>query len=336
MKAIIKTFILTAFCLYVGHSGCYATPTMRVKDKLLIREAITISNLYGESVWKGIDKIPFVIVLVTDSIEFLVYHPNPSADFLFSEQDTILGTAIYYREMQFGKHLLATFPAVGGLNCVVAGIPENTGMNPTSWIITLLHEHFHQYEYSYPGYFKSVEELGLSGGDQSGMWMLNYPFPYDSSHVIEQYKKYNQALSALLKGMDGKSFSNLFKTYKTERKKMKELLQPADYRYFSFQVWQEGLARYTEYKFLELLDHYVVSAEVAALPGFIKFIEYKKQLYGSELRNITDLALNKDKRICFYSLGFAEGILLDKLNPKWHSLFLKKKFYIERYSRKLK
>lgn len=77
MKAIIKTFILTAFCLYVGHSGCYATPTMRVKDKLLIREAITISNLYGESVWKGIDKIPFVIVLVTDSIEFLVYHPNP-------------------------------------------------------------------------------------------------------------------------------------------------------------------------------------------------------------------------------------------------------------------
>jgi hypothetical protein len=336
MKAIIKTVILAVFCLYVGQSECHAMPVMRVKDKLLIKEAISISNLYGESVWKGINKIPFAIVLVTDSIEFLVHHPDPSADFLFSEQDTILGTTVFYRKRQFGKHLFATFPAVGGLNCIVAGTPENTGMNPTSWIITLLHEHFHQYEYSYPGYFKSVEELGLSGGDQTGMWMLNYPFPYDSSHVIEQYKKYTQALSTLLKGMDGKMFSGLFKMYKTERKKMKQLLQPADYRYFSFQVWQEGLARYTEYKFLELLDQYSASAEVTALPGFVQFSEYKKQLYESEFKNLTNLSLNKDKRICFYSLGFAEGILLDKLNPKWHSLFLKRKFYIERYSRKFK
>ncbi len=30
-------------------------------------------------------------------------------------------------------------------------------------------------------------------------------------------------------------------------------LKPDDYKYFSFQVWQEGIARYTEYKFLEAM-----------------------------------------------------------------------------------
>jgi hypothetical protein len=198
----------------------------------------------------------------------------------------------------------------------------------------LLHEHFHQYEYTYPGYFKSVEKLGLSGGDQTGMWMLDYPFPYDSMPVIQQYKKYTQTLSAALATVDSKNFDSFFTTYKKERKKLKQLLQPADYRYFSFQVWQEGLARYTEYKFLELLDNYQPSIEVASLPDFISFSKLKHQFYQAEISNLAGLELPAEKRVCFYSLGFAEGILLDKLNPGWRSRFLEDKFYIERYSRK--
>jgi hypothetical protein len=42
----------------------------------------------------------------------------------------------------------------------------------------------------------------------------------------------------------------------------------------------------------------------------------------------------EDKRICFYAIGFAEGLLLDKLNPKWHDNYLIDKFNIERYSEK--
>ena len=56
-------------------------------------------------------------------------------------------------------------------------------------MLTVLHEHFHQLQQSQPGYFQGVEALGLSGGDQTGMWMLNYPFPYKTPAVAEQIRR---------------------------------------------------------------------------------------------------------------------------------------------------
>jgi len=40
-----------------------------------------------------------------------------------------------------------------------------------------MHEHFHQLQNGQPRYFQAVQDLGLSHGDNTGMWMLNYPFP---------------------------------------------------------------------------------------------------------------------------------------------------------------
>jgi hypothetical protein len=308
---------------------------MSRSDKIRIREAISISQKFGDKIWEGINNIPFAIILVTDSVEFMVNHPDPPPGFILCEKDTVLRADIFYRKRQYPVNWLATFP-VNGTSCIVAGTPANTGRHSTAWIMTLLHEHFHQYEYSYPGYFRDVEALGLSNGDQTGMWMLNYPFPYDSIPVSEQYKKYTLALSDLIAGLDTKTFDPLFKRYRPERKKIRQLLKPADYRYLSFQVWQEGVARYTEYKFLELMGDYDPSKEIAALPGFISFSDYKDQLYRSEMKDLAGLELSEGKRVCFYSAGFAEAILLDKLNPAWRSLFLKDKFDIGRYSKKLR
>lgn len=333
----MKQFVVTILLLIVTdlvHSQ--STPHMAVEDKLRIREAFIISEKYGEQIWKGISNAPFAFVLVTDSVEFLVFHPAPTPDFGLSETDSILNAKIYWRKRQFSIGWLATFPAVGGINCIVAGTPENTGLNSTEWIITLLHEHFHQYEYSYPGYYQSVEKLELSGGDQSGMWMLNYPFAYEERPVNEQYQKYTLTLFNLLNDMNTKKFTSLFNKYKAERQKLKQLLKPADYRYLSFQIWQEGIARYTEYKFLELLKDYKPSKEIVDQPDFISFNDYKIRFYQSQTNQLKKLKLNDDKRVCFYAIGFAEGILLDKLNQEWRSNFLTDKFNIERYSKKFK
>lgn len=306
-------------------------PAMRYEDKLRIRESFYISSKLGDNIWKGINEVPFVVVLVTDSFDFLINHPYPSNDFKFLENDNILETKIYYRPRQYDKHLLATFPAINGVNCIVVGTPENTDKNSTDWIITLLHEHFHQYEYAAPGYFKSVDSLNLSGGDQSGMWMLNYPFPYDSTVIIDQYKIYTGALSKALAAIHTPAFESDFNNYKTERNKFRQLLKPADYRYFSLQVWQEGIARYTEHKFLEALKDYKASKEVAALSDFIPFFKYKNDFYKKHSRQLTGLSLKEDKRICFYAIGFAEGLLLDQINPDWHNQFWSDKFFVEHY-----
>ncbi|OJW34605.1 MAG: hypothetical protein BGO54_07690 [Sphingobacteriales bacterium 46-32] len=327
-------FLILAFLGVLAVSFGQQNPRMRYEDKIRIREAITISNQFGDPIWKGINDIPFVVLLVTDSVEFLINHPYPSDDFKLSENDSLLKTRIFYRARRFPNWYLATFPAVNGVNCIVVGTPENTGKKSTDWTITLLHEHFHQYEYSYPDYFQSVDKLGLSGGDQTGMWQLNYAFPYDSLVIVNQYKKYTGALQKALLHINGSSFKKDFRAYFAERNKFKKLLNEADYRYFSFQIWQEGIARYTEYKFLQALDSYTPSKEMAGLNDFISFPAYKEEFWLKEKSSLIKLKLEVDKRVCFYAIGFSEGLLLDKLNPDWRNRFLTDKFFIEKYFKK--
>jgi hypothetical protein len=329
MKLKFAIFIILT-CIY---SSGQSLPELRYADKIRIREAMNISTQFGDKLFKGYSTVPFAIVLITDSTEFLINHPNPSSDFKFLGEDEVLKTNIYYRNTQFNPHFLATFPAVNGVSCIVVGTPENTNKNSTEWIITLLHEHFHQYQSSHPDYYKNVDSLYLSGGDQTGMWMLNYPFPYDSLPVKKQYELVAKALYKAVANINGKEYKSTLVEYFAERNKLKNLLPPADYRYFSFQIWQEGLARHTEYAFLELLAKYTPSKEVVALTDFILFPELKSKMYNTETENLLQNKLDKAQRVCFYSLGFAEGILLNKLNKFWRKKYLTDKFYIEHYSK---
>lgn len=326
-------FIKLALSL-VSFSFSQTVPKMRYEDKIRIREAITISEQVGDKIWKGINKVPFAVLLVMDSIEFLVHHPNPSGDFKLSEDDKVLNTKILYRKRQYPNWYLATFPAVNGLNCIVVGIPEKTKKTSSDWIITLLHEHFHQYQFSSPEYYNEVNKLDLSGGDETGMWQLNYPFPYEKTKVIQQYNKYNKALLKAVSSLGKRSFKKHFANYLEQRKKFKSSLSPADYRYFSFQIWQEGIAKHTEYKFIEAMDFYNPSPEAKQLADFINFKELKNKFYTSELTYIANSKFEIDKRICFYAIGFTEGVLLDKQNPDWREKYVVDKFYIENYFNK--
>lgn len=299
---------------------------LKLADKLMIREAENIRNAFGGKIWQDLDKVPFTVLFLSDTGEFLIHHPAPGDDFQDLGYDSVLGTTIWYRKAVFPKTLLATFPAIGGINCIVAGSAENTGKSPTSWITTLLHEHFHLYEYTSPGYYDGVDSLQLSEGDQSGMWMLNYPYPYQDRHVQTAMQEYRHALSECLQaaGVTSSSCAAL----PMHRKKLAELAGEKNQRYLDFQLWQEGTARYTEYKYLQALSQsgYSASPAVQALPDFIPFEEYREQLYKDEMSSLRDCSLPQNGRICFYAVGFAEGLLLDVVNPGWHSLFLEKKF----------
>jgi hypothetical protein len=331
---------LSRFLLVLGFLGCtvissVGQPQMRMEDKVRIREAMNISKLLGDSIWKGISENPFTLILVTDSIEFLMNYPSQPSDFTPVGYDSLLESNVYSRRTTFNKHFLATFPAIDGINTIVVGTPENTGLTSTAWIITILHEHFHQYVYSKPGYYRAVDSLNLSGGDKTGMWMLNYPFPYTDSAVGEKFAAYTRALRQALSAIGTDSFESRFRTYVAERKRFKAALSPADYRYFSFQVWQEGIARYTEYKFLQALDRYQPSHELTQLSDYIGFREYREQFYKRQTTRISDWGLPDHKRECLYAIGLGEGLLLDRLNADWMERYLTERFFIERYSEKL-
>jgi hypothetical protein len=306
---------------------------VRHDDKVRIIEAFRIADQYRNQIWKDWDKTPFALLLVTDDHEFLINHPLPSEDFEFLEHDAELKGNIYVRNRVFNTNLLATFPAVNGISTIVVGTPENTGTSSSEWIITILHEHFHQYQYSYPGYYESVNDLDLSGGDETGMWMLNYPFSYEDDNVNMLYDASKNSLAEIFENGDPSRFDDLFEAFKNNRMQFVRSLSEKDYWYFSFQIWQEGIARYTELKQMQLMldDGYEFSTEVQLLKDYKPLKELYTDYYAGAINTVNKLSLKEDKRICFYAFGALEGLLLDKVNPGWKDDYFTKIFYIEKH-----
>src|SRR5262249_14119539 len=141
-------------------------PSLSEVDRVRLAEAFRLSDKLGDTLWPGWSKAPFAVLLVTSDKEFLVRHPQPSKDFTLLGHDTLLKNDVYYRDRKFATEMQATFPAVNGISTIVIGQAENTASKTsTPWVITLMHEHFHQLQASQPNFFKETEALNLSHGD---------------------------------------------------------------------------------------------------------------------------------------------------------------------------
>ncbi|MEM7514685.1 MAG: hypothetical protein AAF388_27395, partial [Bacteroidota bacterium] len=219
-----------------------STPHMREADKVGIAEAQRLARLYANEIWEGMSDNAFTVLLIEGENEFLINHPYPDTTFSSIGVDSLLDSEVFVRSQRFSPNFLATFPAVNGRNCIVVGTPEQTGLRSTAWIITLLHEYFHIHQYTQPNYYQWAADLDLAKGDKSGMWMLNFPFPYENEEVQEMIVDYQSALSR--PDLSLKEFLAI-------RNMLKENLSRDNSTYFSFQLWQEGVARYTEYAFLK-------------------------------------------------------------------------------------
>lgn len=325
--------ILLVTCLFTTLATAQEKPKLPENDRIRIAEAFRIGEELSNEVWSGWDKAPFAVLLVTPEYEFLIRHPAPSNDFTSLGYDEMLKSDVLFRKRVFLPNLLATFPAVGGISTIVIGQAENTNVKtPTAWVRTMLHEHFHQLQYSQPTYNAEVDSLHLSRGDQTGMWMLNYPFPYDSPEVNRSFTFMCQQLYEALKARGTSSFELKVFKYRLARREFQKLLSNDDYNYFSFQVWQEGVARYTEYKIAKLAgERYMPSEQFRALPDFTPFKASADSVFARIYNALPTLRLADLQREVAYPLGAAEGLVLDEINPGWQKKYFKEKFYLEKY-----
>jgi hypothetical protein len=311
-----------------------ARPALPEGDRIRIAEASRLADALGNRLWPGWDKAPFAVLLVTPEHEFLIRHPKPSDDFTFVSEDALLKSTVWFRKRQYNADLSATFP-VGGVPTIVIGQAENTSARTsTRWVVTLLHEHFHQLQYSQPRYYAEVEGLGLAQGDRTGMWMLNYPFPYTKAEVKEAFSEMCRRLAEALRSVRAANFAKKLKAYLEAKEVFRSLLAPDDYKYFSFQLWQEGIARYTEYRLAELAAaRYEPSREFRNLADYTSF----KQEAGAILKRIEDelisVRLDEAKRTAFYAVGAAEGLVLDRANPGWRKRYFEEKFSLDEHFR---
>jgi hypothetical protein len=320
-----------SFLLLGGAAAAHAgrvQPALRLRkeDRVRLAEAQRLAHQVCDQLWSGWGRTEFPILLVSDSAEFLVGHRGPADDFTPLGYDTVLGSEVWTRPRRFPPTLLATFPAVGGAPTVVIGSAERTGKSSTDWVLTLLHEHFHQWQYSQPDYYSRVAQLDLAHGDKSGQWMLDYAFPYDSVPVQQAMRSLATALTGALEGPSTARVKALKDVIKA-RDTLRSLLTVADYRYLEFQLWQEGVARFMEYA----AAHAATLVEAPSI-GFRRLSDYQpyRRIVESDSvslhRQLERLDLGRQRRVAFYPIGAAIALLLEKTRRDWKQAYARQPF----------
>jgi hypothetical protein len=329
----MKIFFIFVWTLLLLFSNIYSEPAIEQIDRVRITEAYRVGEALQDKLWPGWSTAPFGILFVTDEHEFLIRHPKPNDQFTSIGYDKLLKREVFVRPRQFQKNFLATFPAFGPTPVIVVGKAENTSeRTSTRWLFVVLHEHFHQLQYSRTGYFADVTALDLHGGDTTGMWQLNYPFPYKDDAVSARFRGLTELL---LKAYEAKTNSERRETlnkFINERKAFADSLKAADHMYASFQLWQEGIARYTQLKMAELASKKLKPSKAfRALPDFVSFSVEADRLLAATLAEMRDLDLKNGERTVYYPFGAIEGLILDRENKDWRRRYLDEKFAIEKY-----
>lgn len=330
---VCKTTVVLIFFVLFAVSDVVSKPSLREIDRIRLAEAFNLGDKLRDELWAGWSKAPFAVLLVTPETEFLIRHPRPTSDFTSLGYDRRLKSEVYYRARKFDTNLLATFPAVSGVSTIVIGQAENTASKTsTPWVITLLHEHFHQLQDSQPNFYKETEALNLARGDQTGMWMLNFPFPYTAPEVSQQFSVMCRLLVEALNTKTEPDFSSKLAAYLEARAALKKLLRADDYKYLSFQLWKEGIARYTEDRAASwAATHFQPSREFRELKDFTTFTDTATQIRAGIIHELSTLKLEEYQRVAFYPLGAGEGLLLDRAEPKWRDRYFAGKFDNEKY-----
>jgi hypothetical protein len=186
------------------------------------------------------------------------------------------------------------------------GTPEATGRTEEGWVRTILHEHFHQWRYALPDYFSRIGALDLHDGDQTGMWILNYPFPYEDPRVGRTFADASQKLSEAVAARETPELLPAFDRYIAARQALAAEAGERNWRYLELQLWQEGVARWTE----------IALGKIYPLQ---KVRDSAARLERDTLDELRNPSLRERKREAVYAYGAGEAMLLEECWPEWRS-----------------
>lgn len=203
-----------------------------------------VARTAGDALWPGYGEAPFGLLIVTAGGETLACESRLPPGFVPGPREPLTGCSTASRPRSgLPTNLLAAMPVFGPPSTVVMGTPTATGYEPVEWRRAVLHEHFHQWQWALPGYYVRTAALGLSGGDATGMWMLEYPFPYGDVEAGAAYRSASAALLAALKLRGQPGFEAAYDHYLMQRAAFSATVDAKAWRYLEFQLWQEGAAR---------------------------------------------------------------------------------------------
>jgi hypothetical protein len=267
------------------------------------------SRVTGERLWTGYGAAPFGFLLVAGEQEILICHPAAPPGFAPAGRDPATGCSRLTRSRSgLPDSLLAAMPIFGPPSTIVMGSPATTRRTQGDWLRTILHEHFHQWQSALPEYYRRVAALDLAGSDETGMWMLNFPFPYADAKAGEDFAAASRTLADALAARGSADFLPAFDRFLAARRAFAAGVGERDWRYFEFQLWQEGVARWTE---IELGRSYPDPGVRAA----------SAELEGRTLRRLRSPDLKGQGREVAYPYGAGEAMLLQACGPAWRKAY---------------
>ncbi|VAV92821.1 hypothetical protein MNBD_ALPHA06-825 [hydrothermal vent metagenome] len=274
-----------------------------------------ISSQYGNRLWPGFSQTAFPVLLLDKTEERFFCPVVLPKGFAAQPIDPATKCPVFSRNNSgFSRQMKASFPFAGSGPVVVMGAPEFSDSNPAAWIATLIHEHFHQYQMNYTGYYQQLKALDLQGDDETGVWALEYAFAYQDEAVGAALTQLSTRLVDILAQTDRQIAKQKALQYAHERPAILGVLSEPDRRYLEFQLWQEGVARYTE---LVMAEH--TASGGFSIAGGHDFAALAANLRERITQTLQQAELAKHQRVYFYSLGAAESLVLDTINPIWRS-----------------
>jgi hypothetical protein len=293
------TFILAAAAL------APAQPSAAIPQRLA--QARVFAKASGDRLWPGYGEAPFGFLLVSGDSETLMCRDQVPEGFTAAGTDSATGCRQFTRTRSgLPDTLLAALPLFGPPSTIVMGTPESTGRDQANWTRTILHEHFHQWQDSFPNIFQRMNELGLAGDDKTGMWMLNYAFPYDSPSTLAAFAPAAKALSDAVAARGTPQFPEALSTYVAKRKALAAAVGERNWRYAELELWKEGVARWTEIQLGKSYPDAAVRESAAALE--------KKSVDWLASHDIA--SSNRD---FVYPYGAAEAKVLEACGPWWRT-----------------
>ncbi len=312
--AAIRKALLFGFLVFLAGAPVAGQVGIAPEDELRVAEAVRLAEQIQERVWRGWSAAPFELLLVTADHEFLFGAKEPPSGWVPAETVARMSGRVWQRPRVFSPAFLATFPAFGRSPVIIIGRAEATEKTSTAWVLTVLHEHFHQLQMSRPGYFDAVNALDLSRGDTSGMWMLNYAFPYDSVPVARAMAALALELADAIEQPSAARREAFWRDYR----RFLDGLDESDRRYLRLQLWQEGVARYVELRAAEIAAReFVPSREFSALQDYEAFGILAHRLRDGILSELRAANLPVQRRILFYPFGAGLALLLDQSGASW-------------------
>lgn len=259
----------------------------------------------GENLWPGYGSADFGFLLIEADVETLLCRDHTPEGFVAAGRDPFTDCVRFTRPRSgLPDNWLAAMPLFGPPWTIVMGTPESTGRSEPDWIRTILHEHFHQWQSGFADYYARLDALDLKDGDETGMWALNFSFPYDEPDAVRLHASASVALADAVEARGTPEFASAFDRFLAARLAIAAAVGPRNWRYVEFQLWQEGVARWTEIALGQQYPDETVRASA----------------YRLETQTIAALRtpdLTRQRREFVYVFGAGEAMLLEACGPAW-------------------